>query len=164
MASEEFDIEHNLQMAFHQAMRSYAQKALKRPDDWAELRSIEEKYQARLDDLDRRHAEEFDQRVAAEVKRLVNKAGAKQYDHPAPEGIDGFDKGANIKTARRNVQLAQEADRYRIIEQMDREVFDLLDRAPVRAREARRGQAEAEFNRVNDRRSGQDRRRPGHSR
>ena len=164
MDPEEFDIERGLREIFHLAVRSYAQDSLKRPDDWAELRGIEEKYQARLDDLDRRYVEEYDQRVAKEVKRLIDEAGSKEFDHPSPGGVDGFNKNTITKTARLNVKHAHLAERASIEEQTDREIFDLLDRAPARAREARRGQAASEFNRVNDRRTGQDRRVQGYSR
>jgi len=99
--------------------------------------------------------------VAKELEKVINEAGSRQFQHPAPFGSDRFSKSANQAEALRRVEHAHE-NRLTKIRDEEGLAYATLNQT-IRARDQSRGMATQEFTRVTDRRDGLDRRLPTRS-
>lgn len=146
---------------FRDATKQNLMQSLKTDSDWEAHNKIE----ADAREAERREKEDFSRDkpdlVAKELEKLINQAGSKTFEHPTPYGTDKFNRTTNEAEALRRVEQAHE-NRLSKIREEEGLAYTALKRG-IHAREQSRGLPTNEFNRVNDRRGGLDRRLPTRS-
>lgn len=162
MEPEEFDIERGLQQTFHEASMHYALNVLNRSEDFAQANDIITKGEAERDDLNQTYIQEFDNRIDVERLRLINEAGSLTHEHPAPFGVDRFNHANITERARNLVVNDHEGALQQSYDSQQGKMDDLMGQA--RNRDSRQGDVTQEFNRMEERRDGKERRSPSRSR
>ncbi len=161
-----FDIETELKKTFDEAVMSHEAKSLRTTEDWQKLVEIRDAATERINEVTERYLDEYDTRVEIVRKRLIDKAGEQNFDHPAPVGRDKFDAKAINRQAHREVQQ----DHERVIAQIRDDKTTTLETLKDEARQRdlppmqTHGKAKEHFNQARDQRSGIDRRAPSRSR
>ena len=156
MTQDETAIVKALDEVFHQATMEYVMGQLRRPEDFTRVREITQQAAAERAALEKEFQDNFAERVEAERIRLLEATKGRPFNHPAPPGMPRNTSYSIEQTARRNVLLSHEGDLQRVDWATNRAISDLMHQ--VRSRDARHGDAMRDFNEVNDRRSGEDRR------
>lgn len=135
---------------------------LRTPEDWDHLNDIRDTA-ARLEKEEEEAFGRDKPRLLAEAtKKLIDKAGSFIHTHPSPVGTDGFGKSKIARQAEIMVENDHVGRVLKIRNTAAENYTELGD--DIRAREETRGIARGEFSRVNDRRSGGDRRLPSRDR
>ncbi|KIC51052.1 hypothetical protein [Tateyamaria sp. ANG-S1] len=141
---------------FRDATKQNLMSSLKTTSDWERFKQIDRNARAaeqqEKDTFDRDKAD----LLAKAREELINEAGSKTFEHPTPLGTDRFNKTTIDAEARRRVEQAHETRLIKIRE--DEGLAYAKLKQDIRAREQARELPSNEFNRVNDRRDGQDRR------
>lgn len=100
-------IDHDLRRAFELASLKSEAKTILTAAEWQTYRKIEDVHDRQRHVEERRYRSEYETRVEAARKRLINAAGAKERNFTHRWiGADHFDKDAIERQARRSVQDA----------------------------------------------------------
>lgn len=157
----EFNITRELQNTFHEAIRKDAAKSLKTPQDWENLRKLEDQYGKDNHTEEQRYLNEYDKRADKVRAHKMNETRKPRLTGPKPPG-----QNANTESfeaaVHRQVQQDHERDMQLLKDRLISDTLDLLETA--RAKNQVRGKSKQEFNTVNDRRSGVERRKSMRSR
>lgn len=156
------DIQLGIATMFSDATRQSVVLDLRSDADWARFNEIDSRAQKRTNDEIRDFEANYDERVASARKEIIDRAGAKTFDHPSPFGTDKFSKSEINRQAVTKVQKDHDA-RLIQIKQEEAEAYHSL-RHDIHEREGVRDIARDAFTRATDRRLGQDRRMPDRSR
>lgn len=150
-------IEDDLRRAFDQASLKRAAKALLTGAEWQTYRGIEAVHDKQRAHEERLFKSEYDTRVEAARKRLIDEAAGKAKKYNLRwMGADHFDKDAINRQAHRTVQQAH----HRRLTAIDKKKSEELTRL-IETCEARRAQSQrfsSDFAQAADRRSGAERR------
>ena len=90
------------------ALKPVCERDLNGPE-WQEYAGIQEHWDAKRDEEIDDYKNGYDERVAKEVKRLIDEAGEFNLDHPTTTGDDKFNPDKIKIQAERNVRLNHEA-------------------------------------------------------
>lgn len=85
------------------ALKRVCERDLNGPE-WAEYVRTQDRWDEARDQELADFNDHYDLRIAAEKKRLIDKAGEKNLDHPAPVGVDRFNPNMIARRAQTNVQ------------------------------------------------------------
>ena len=150
------DIEGGIAAMFRDATEQSAVLVLRNAQDWERFNALKDrarqKTQAEVDDFARNQPK----RLAAARKAIIDQAGARNHDHPAPFGGDKFDK-ARIDRQARTLVANNHQKRHLAIQAEEATSFEDL-KQDIRSRDGIRGLAQIGFARAIDRRMGPDRR------
>lgn len=128
-----------------------------RADDWARYREIKEHHERRLAQANDSYLREYDERVAASRRGLIEEAAAKRRPFvPKFLGYDRFDRGEIDRLAHSAVRLQHQTNLEGLEAQNQEEIRELLAGAKDRHELAQR--TRQDFAQATDRRSGGDRR------
>lgn len=135
---------------------------LRSQGDWDRFNAIRDQAHAQRKAEEQNFERDRPKLLAKAREELIHRAGALTHEHPTPVGTDRFDKD-RINTQAEKLVYGAHQVRLQTIQAQEVEGFTLL-KDDILAREGVRGRAQESFNRVNDRRSGQDRRQPQRTR
>lgn len=129
-------------------------KGLRTPNDWDKGNNITKRYRRETNKQTQAYYAEYDTRVSNVVKKLIDKAGAKQRDFKHRFfGADNFDKDVLIRKAHKVVQH----DHHRRIAQLEKneaqELGELIEQIEQRDRLLEK--PGRDFERASDRRKNQ---------
>lgn len=136
----------------------HAAQSFKEGRDWEQANDIIERGKADRINLEDRYRLEYDMRVEVVRKRLIDKAGEFNLDHPTPSGNDKFDEDAIKRQAHREVQFGHENDLQQSRETQNAQMDELQGAAHNRNLTKKKNLAKNEFELVSDRRKAPDRR------
>lgn len=156
------DIELGVATMFRDAMQQNAIPELRKPEDWEQYNKLRDMAAER----ERNAAERFERdkpKLLAEArKEIIERAGAKTFEHPTPFSTDRFSKSEIDRQARHKVEMDHQAEILRLRTEEAESYHDL--KHEIYAREDVRDHARDAFARATDRRTGEDRRMAGPNR
>ena len=153
------DIELGVATMFRDATQQNIILELRKPEDWAQFNKLRDMAAERERNAVERFERDKPQLIAEARKEIIERAGAKTFEHPTPFGTDRFSKSEIDRQARHSVEMDHQAEILRLrtdeAESYAELKHDICERENVRdlARDA--------FARATDRRSGADRRMAG---
>lgn len=105
-------------------------QSLKSPEDWQGYVQIAEKHQRARETAKQNFKDGFEERMSMARQKVIRDAGAKNYDHPAPIGIDKF----NPNLINRRAEATVRRDHQREMAGIDKSEMQDLERHMEQAR------------------------------
>ena len=156
------DIELGVAAMFRDAVRQNVVLELRTEADWKRHTAIETEARQRTREEIDRFESDRPVLLAAARKEIIDKAGAKTFEHPTPFGIDRFSKDEIERQAVDKI-FNDHQSRLAQIKAEETTAYEEL-RDDIHAREGVRDRARVDFSRATDRRRGAERERPNQSR
>lgn len=119
-----------LRMHFRLASLHKEAQSLKSPEDWRGYVQIAEKHQKAREAAKHNFQDGFDERMSKARQKAIRDAGANNYDHPAPIGIDKF----NPNLINRRAESTVRRDHQRAIARIDKSEMQDLEKHMEQAR------------------------------
>lgn len=116
--------------------------------DWQRYTEIGDRHEKLRSDERQSFKDQFDDRMAAARKKVIDEAGSKTLEHPTPFGTDRF----NPRLVERKALAQVNKDHHRTIAQIDKSEMQELETLMAQARERDRPKEQ-----VKERTRGKDR-------
>ena len=153
------DIELGVATMFRDATQQNIILELRKPEDWAQFNKLRDMAAERERNAVERFERDKPQLIAEARKEIIERAGAKTFEHPTPFGTDRFSKSEIDRQARHKVEMDHQAEILRL-RTKEAETYAEL-KHDFHERENVRDVARDAFTHATDRRSGADRRMAG---
>lgn len=153
----ESSLSQDLQRTFNLAALRHEARALRTPADWEKGKDIRLRYKRETNKQMQQYYADYDTRISQVVKKLMNKAGAKNRDLTHRWfGTDKFNKDALMRQAHRAVQMDHDKRMSCLTDREINELDTLIE--TVEQRDRLYNKPTQDFSQASNRRNGQERR------